>query len=714
MKRIFKWLPALLAFAALSVACKTDEPTPGPQGPEEEPWEQVQKVEATTSEGASIEFVSVDLQKFEWKITPNPDCLAYRVDVIMKDRALNFWWEAQKTDPELTFEGWARQTMFAVTGEGAASWTGAVDGVGEPRDFSSDMTVFQGYVFPDTEYYIMVWGCLSADGNSPSEFTCMTVKTNDPGELIGNPEVKLTHEATYRFTQTTAEPNEDCAYFNVMVLPQKDVDDYLAQEQFNEATLLNLISSFSIAPETEAIQTTPIDWGFNADPTHVIGAVAVARDGNLKPNPKLFYDQYTVKEKDPNAELPSYTYTFKRNSAYAVEFRVEYDPETTSNAYYSIQPNSSGTPKDAADMIQNGGWVVGPDEFDQFQYLEPDTDYEIWLTARNYQSDILEMEQLNLCRTKSVGNFDVDSTNFVSELTNVSKTQATVSFEPSDKIACWFFLALEKGAPYYDPITGASTGRDVTDPKNIADARVYLMNNGNIFTQNTTWIVKDDWDHFTYTGMEPAKEYVHMCLAETWDGNFVDVQYVPITTSDNTGGADPKITFDMEQSYVDTQNLEWTVRFMPNDHVTQMYYCICSETEACALLDQGVDAPMDQKYPAWSEYVLGEAGMNNAGVATILGPTDIYDNMLALAVGYGSVNPDTNERYLSPVAVLRLNLETMQMEDISQESLSEETKAVVAAMMAKARAAIQSKPVKPLSGHTASGKEYPGLLIRTK
>lgn len=713
MKRIFKWLPALLAFAALSVACKTDDPTPAP-GPEEEPWVQEQKVEAQTSEGASIEFVSVDLQKFEWTITPNPDCLAYRVEVIMKDRALNLLWEAQKTDPSLTFEGWAEQTMFATDGSGAPSWTGAVDGVGEPRDFSSDMTIFQGYVFPDTEYYIMVWGCLSADGNSPSEFTCMTVKTNDPGELIGNPEVELQHECTYRFTQTTAIPNEDCAYFNVMVLPQADVDEYLAQEQFSEATLLNVISSFSIAPETEAVQTTALDWGFNADPTHVIGAVAVARDGNLKPNPKLFYDQYTVLEKDPTAELPSYTYTFKRNSAYAVEFRVEYDPETTSNAYYSIQPNSSGTPKDAADMIQNGGWVVGPEEFDQFQYVSPDTHYEIWLTARNYQSDILEMEKLDLCDTKSVGTFDVDASNFKSELTSVSKTQATVSFEPTDEISCWFFLALAKGEVYYDPVTGESTGLDVTDPANKEKARVYLMNNGNIFTQNTSWIVEDDWNHFTYTGMEPGKEYVHMCLAETWDGNFVDVQYVPITTSDNTGGDDPQITFDMDQSIVDAENLTWQVRFSPNDHVTQMYYCICSETEACALLDQGVDAPMDQKYTAWSEYVLGEAGMNNAGVAITLGPTAIYDNMLALAIGYGAVNPDTNERYLSPLAVLRLNLETMQMEDISQEAQSDETKAAVAAMMAKARAAIQSKPVKPLSGHTASGKEYPGLLIRTK
>lgn len=712
MKRIFKWLPALLACAALSVACsKNDEPTPGPGTGGEEPFDQPQLAEAQTPEGASIKFVAADLQKMEWQVIPGAECPAYRVELVMKDRALNDLWEAQKTNPELTFEQWAQQTMFATDGSGAASWEGAIDGESTPRDFSSDMTIFQGYVFPDTEYYVMVWGCLSADGNNPSEFTYLPIKTANPGELIGNPEVELSHQVNHRYTRAIAIPNDDCPYYNLMVLPGSHVKEYLAQEQFSEQTLANVISSFSLEPISGEYYDQALDWGFNPDPTWEITTIAVARDGNLKANPKLFMDTYTVLEKDPTKPLPDYEFTFERCSAHVLQFRVEFDTATTVNAYYCLKPNSAGLPSNAEDLVKNGGWVVGPTEFEQIQYGEPDTHYTIYLTARNDQSDILEMKEHEVCTTKSIGTFDQDPSLFEATLGNVAKTQATINYKPTDDIACWFFVALERGAIYYDPVTGEETTDDLTDPKYREKAREYLMSNGNIFTQNTTWIAEDDWNHFTFTGMEPAKSYTHLCMAETWDGNFVDVQYINFTTSDNLGGDKPAVSFDMEQSVADWDNMKWQVRFVPNEDVTQMYFCICSESEACALLDAGVDAPMEEKYVAWSEYVLGEAGMDNAGVAISLGPTAIYDDMLALAIGYGATNPETNTPYVSPLAVLRLDYDTHEVVDLSQQAQSVEAQALLSKLAAKMQAAnTQRKVAKPLQGYTDSKN----VIIRAK
>lgn len=671
MKKFFRWLPALLLCAAMGVACSDDEPTKGPGGSGIDTPSEISAL-AKSDEGADITIIAVDQRKIEWQITPRPDCKSYRVDVKVKNRFRNDLWEARKTTPELTWEEYAQLRMFATDGTGAGAWKGTEDGVSEPRDFSTDMTIFQGFWLPDMEYIIMVWGCLSDNGTNPSEYTEMTVRTESAGELIGNPEVAQTSQANARFTQIFYTPNEDCAGYFHLDTPKAHVDEILAAG-FSEAELSDIVISFG-APSTEAVDYT-LDWGFNP-PKNEIYSLGVAYDANYTRNPKIFYHAYELKPKDPNMELPQYKFTFVKTSSCVVRFDVEFDYPTTINAYYCLDPSPAGQlPTNAADLAANGGWIVSKDDPEQWQFVNPDTDYKILITARNKQYDLVEpMGVHDLCHTKPMGNFDEPKEKMRIEVPELGdKTKFRVDFYPAEDISCFFFCTLEKGMTYYDPITAQMTDTDLTDPKNIATMRSYMINNANIASPLIG--ARESWGDFTYTGLEPGKEYVTFVLAETWDGNFVDVQYKTISTKDNPGGPNPKIEFG--EVTIKEDKTEWNVQLIPNADVYYMRYCGTSVESASNSLDDPKNATMEEKFTAWSEYVLGEAGMYNNGTEAVSGGL-LRNDMLVLALGYG--RDENGDDVYSDLAVMCYYYATNTYEELK---LPESVKAAIAKVVAK-------------------------------
>ncbi len=727
MKSFFKWLPVLAACAALTASCSKDDPQPGPGGEDEK--EYLTEANALTAEGANIKLDLTDYTTFEWTIVPNSECLSYRCEIMMADRFENDLWEQQKERPDLTATDYAKERMFATDGSGAGTWNGE-------RAFSSSETIFQQAVlFPDTEYYIMVWGCLTPDGENPSEYTQLLVRTADPGELVGSPRVQVEGVVNYRASQGVLIPNEDAAYFNMMTLPGAHVREFL--EVFSEEKLCNVISSFAGSPiSIENCTVDPdfgnvltyrdqaLNWGFDADSSNEIATVGVARDVNMKMYPVPAIAYYKLKEKDPNAVPPSYEYTFGDISAYAVRFRLEFDPATTANVYYSLQPNTAGVPVNAADLIQNGGWVVGPDTFDQFQYISPGVHNYMYVSARNFQADIIEpMDSIGFPDPKPIpvygeaGFMDESEGLFDIKITNINKSQATVEFYPDeDKIACYWFAALYKNdEEYVDPDTGQNWGH-LTDPANAANTAAYLIQRGNVFTCAAKEISKEDWGSYTFTSMESDAEFTCFALAETWEGKLTPVRYADFTTKDNEGGPNPTVSFDLASCIVDQASMTWTVRFVPNEDATRMRFMIITETDVYSVLPDGVESTNEEKATALWERLLGnEGGMENVGTPIILGPTTITDNMLAVAMAYGSQNAETGEAYRSKLYVLRLDLATLQMEEITDQ-FSADAQALLAKVAAKYEARRAATPVeaRPLTGHTATGIEHPALLIRAK
>lgn len=690
MKKFLRWLPALLLFSAVSVACSDDPDNPTPE-PDPNPTPGT-KVEAQTTEGADITLVATSTDKIEWQVTPHSECLSYRVEFKMRARFAEDYRMALRTEPDMSYEEYTKVRMFATDGTGAGAWKGAVDGVGEPRDFSTDMTIFQGVMIPDAEYQIMVWGCRTDDGNNPAEYTEMTVRTNSAGELIGNPEVALSVITNTRYTQVTYTPNEDCAGFFWWELARADFDEFF-ESGGTEKEFMDIACSYVLDYATEEVENVRdlLAWG---DKDTRSTAVAIAMDGNLTRNPTIFYAHYDLKEPDPNVAPAKYSCEFVKCSSMMLRFDVTFESETTKWVYYCLNPSGGQLPNNEYDLVLNGGWMVSKDDPYQWQYVEPDTDYSIFITATNTDEQVLKMEELDLCQTKPIGTFDQPKDLMKWEKVDGNdKTKFRINFYPNEEqIACYFFMTLEKGMCYPDPVTGGMTDIDLTDPKNVETMRMYMIQHANL---NTPLSGKAE-AHFTYTACEPDTDYVTFVLAETWDGNFVDVQYMNVRTAPNDGGEDPKVEFG--EDAVDKDNMRWSVEIIPNEDVYSMRYLVCTEDEASARIDDLESATDEEKLKAWTEYVMGEAAMTNYGQTTTL-EGRITDDMLALAIGIGK-NHETGKDVYSDLAVMRLNYDTMESEvlTLSPEAQKAIAKAVAERFEAEKTARVAAKPLPGYGG----------------
>ncbi len=690
MKKFFRWLPALLICSAMSVACSDDPDTPKVDTPVDNPTE----VRAKTSEGADITLIATDTRRFEWQITPRSECFSYRVDVKMRARMNEDYRMAAMEDSELTYEQYVQNRMFASDGTGAGAWVGTTeDGVSEPRDFSTDMTIFQSVMLPDTEYIIMVWGCRNNEGGNPAEYTEMRVRTDSAGDLIGNPEVSLDIITNTRYSQVKYTPNEDCAAYFRWELPEADVQEFL-ETVGDEAALSDIVCSYVISYATEASTSTRdlLAWQAQGCDTKT-SVIAVAMDGNLTRNPTLFYGRYELKPSDPTIPAPDYKFTFIKNSALVVRFDLELVGEHTMNAYYCLNPSLVGQlPNNALELVLLGGWIVPREDPYQWQYVTPDTDYKLRITARNDQSVLKDMEEVKLCHTYPLGNFDVSKDEMKYEQSGDSdKTKFKMEFYPSENISCFMYCTLEKPSFYYDPIKEQVTDIDLTDPKNVEYMRTYMINYANIASPLQG--DREHWGDFTYTGLEPGTTYTTFVLAETWDGNFVDVQYHDVTTVDNPGGPDPEVTFG--EISVDKDKMEWSVEIIPNGDVFSMRYCCSTEIEASARIDDYdfETTPDEEKLAAWTEYILGDVALTNHGSkATSGGP--IKNDELVLAIGQGMKDGDVVN---SALAVARLDYNTMEAKVLNLSPKAQETIAKVVAKHLKAEKAVRTA-AKPLPG----------------
>lgn len=678
MKKFFRWLPAMLACAAISVAC-SDNPTPDvPPGSEV-------SVRADTPEGANIDLVAKDYRKIEWTVTPGADCASYRVEVLPYARYKNDWFEMKKGNPEISEKKFAELRMFATEGNGAGAWEGTQGGVSEPRDFSTDMSIFQTFFLPNTEYIIMVYGCLNSDGTGPGEYTSLRVTTPAyEGGVIGNPKVAQEAIGMYRYTKISYTPNDDCAYYFMMDLPKTHVTEIL--EEFDEATLADIICSFSQGPSSQALDYT-LDWGFKADPKNIITSVAVALDGNYMHNKTVSYCDYHTKERDPNMKQPEYEFTMGKASSRFMYFKTDFPTETTVNVYYALVPSPSGLqiPKDAIDLATNGWGVSKNGVDDQWWVVEPETTYRMFITARNAQSDLIDpMEDIEVCTTKPVGHFNVSPDKLKVDL-GIEKTKTMVTFTPDEDIAIWFHCILETGSLYYDPVTQKVTDIVLTDPKNVLTTRKYLLANANI---SNIRMSKEAYSSWGYTGQDPDKDYTFLMLGETWDGNYIDVQYIDYTTMDNPGGKNPAVTFGKYS--VSEDKTTWSVEIVPNADSRLMRYCGSTETAASAKLDDPKNATDEQKLAAWTEYILGDVALTNYGTTARINDSKITDDMLTLAISFGSENA------ISKLAVLRLDYDTKEITEWTPTTAS--AHAIVAKILAKHNLTYKpaAKPAKSL------------------
>lgn len=600
----------MMAALVLLFAASCTNPGPDPD-PDPDPEEPVLEVYPETSEGAAIKVTGIDYRKIVWEVEPGVDCPSYRVEVFPYVRLLNDLFESRKTSPGMTEDECIKLKMFDQTGSGAGAFEGA-------REYDTDMTIFQGFKFPDFEYLIAVYGCLNEDGTSPGELTKIKVRTKAYDQLVGNPMVKQSYLANYRRTQIFYEPNEDCKYYCYMDVPKKDADDII--NEFGEDFLRELILCFTMSPSSGPTDHV-LDWGANADPENIVTSIVTAMDGNYMRAPKVGTLEYHVQPKPEERDPAEYTITFTRASSYVIQFDFVINPENTMYGFYAMNGagyGEVGTP--TAEDLDYAGWGVTKNDPHQWQFTSPDSDYSVYATARNHYYDLLPMETWPLGKTKAIGNEITGTAKDEMMQINVKEvTKTTIKMEfvaDTEAVASWFRMAVEDSDEYGGAL-------NLNDPNSKNKLLSFMRSEADIDGNDGS----EDIRFHAWTGMEPGTLYHQYILAENWDGDWA-LYHNQMNTDMNVGGLNPEVVITATAS-----DGVFTATFTPNADTNKLMYMVHDDY----LTGSGYSDT--QMYNAWLE-LCAEYGLSNLGSVATINRNYVEDSerMVALAIPYGKDN----------------------------------------------------------------------------
>lgn len=171
---------------------------------------------------------------------------------------------------------------------------------------------------------------------------------------------------------------------------------------------------------------------------------------------------------------------------------------------------------------------------------------------------------------------------------------------------------------------------DLLEDANKAELINYLLSeDSNVWPADATGGVES----FTWTGLDPATEYIFAYMAEDWNGVLTDVKIVKATTEAIVAGPNPTIQLNAYMS--DLGN--FTVQYSIVKDVAKLYYAI-TEDNYSASGDYTYQECMD----VWKEECL------DYGISGVNSTTQSYDKtseakrLVALCVPIGA-DADGNE-----------------------------------------------------------------------
>jgi len=171
---------------------------------------------------------------------------------------------------------------------------------------------------------------------------------------------------------------------------------------------------------------------------------------------------------------------------------------------------------------------------------------------------------------------------------------------------------------------------DLLEDANKAELINYLLSaDSNVWPANANGGVES----FTWTGLEPATEYIFAYMAEDWNGVLTDVKIVKATTEAIVAGPNPTMEL---RAYMSEMN-NFTVQFSIIKDVAKVYHTILEDAYSAS-----GDYTYQECMDVWKEHCL------DYGLTTVNSTTQSYDKtseakrLVALCVPIGA-DSDGNE-----------------------------------------------------------------------
>lgn len=255
----------------------------------------------------------------------------------------------------------------------------------------------------------------------------------------------------------------------------------------------------------------------------------------------------------------------------------------------------------------------------EFQFdLLPDAPYVVAYIGRNEYGQLSKevkhasfSTKARITDTPDASEADIDIT-----ITDPGRTSLKLNYSYNQKTAVFYHQYIMTP--------------DLLEDANKAELINYLLSeDSNVWPADATGGVES----FTWTGLDPATEYIFAYMAEDWNGVLTDVKIVKATTEAIVAGPNPTIQLNAYMS--DLGN--FTVQYSIVKDVAKLYYAI-TEDNYSASGDYTYQECMD----VWKEECL------DYGISGVNSTTQSYDKtseakrLVALCVPIGA-DADGNE-----------------------------------------------------------------------
>ncbi len=513
-----------------------------------------------------------------------------------------------------------REFLFTA---GSGGYAFSVLDYENPEDFlqleydwmSTPYAAASAIAIPDCGFVIAVVASADPEISSANqeELTlCYVHTTSQP--LVGDPQVEIEVRTGYRAFEVTHHLNGDAAGIYYFGGQTSEIDAYI--DAFGDTMyrdfMRTLYSSPVMAGNEESLKYSRY-YGESADHTLESTTTAVAVDVNLTPQEGYMRQDFTLDEMPDEGEQelaePKITAIQDRIASSYFEFYIEmpkvcntiffafyteeeklaWDAESDKNkkkeairlvneGYGRHNPNFAWN-KDAptgeeATGAASGKLFVGESMLTMMGDLyNPGTTFYIGYTGRNGYgtagplmfSDPITLDQINLetpdnCKVKNL-NLEVNKVARTSFDLNVTYDPATVSVVRTQFIPemIWVSAESEDKAPW-EEVSGLSTDSPwkewIDMIYGVTGKYADFANNLNI----NPWPTKSTGkDRESYQGMEPGTSYTIFLVAEDFDGNISDIQFVKVTTKDVQVGPDPTVNITIEDNDEGGKNAVFTM-----------------------------------------------------------------------------------------------------------------------------------------------------------
>ncbi|MEG1611243.1 MAG: hypothetical protein RR318_01320 [Alistipes sp.] len=638
MKKLLKFMLAAVLVSTAAISCSDDDPVTDNTNPGEgvnPPVEQVLESKAKTALGVSI-TAKTSAEGFTFTTEMGIDAPTYRLDVMPYTLYLNQFFEARKTNKNMTEEEFLTTLLFATGGSAGYIMNAPFDG-----DWFKSKFKQAAYV-PGIDYIILTAGALMADGTQVGEFNTLIVPMHKP-EIVGDPKVDVLLKSGYTGVEFAFTMNKDCSGFYQLILPTDHVDEFFTEfGDKADAMLREMICCYMKEPMREDWPLDFRDFGLKVQPGHRVTSLAIGLDinGNLAKT----YSRKDVALKVEALPAAEYTCTIKNVSAISVITEWDTDPNSngvTRAAYHRVlQEAMFSDPDDEKWLFElaDGGYghnKLSP-RLDVEWDLQPETDYVLISTARNWATNFTPLQVQHFTTKKLVTDKPAESkAQITCELIKPSKTSITVKYNIPDGTTCYFERVVEKG--YIDEDSGVS----ITDD-NLTDAQILdVMLTSTSFSNSAAYTADDNW---AWTGLEPAREYYYFLVGEDMNGYMGPLTRKKFETKNNIGGPNPKVEITGAVSKQSDGTYIWDVTFTINDDVTKQLTAVIEDTTPDGT------KPEDM-VNTWIDKLVGPVGEQGAGMPSVNTTwahpaVTKYSREVALSLPYGADDVQGSLAYL--------------------------------------------------------------------